>query len=544
MPALSATLRAAEPASGCLEHLKNPASLDVSFRISCLAWVTVLGSALFFCYRLHERDLWSSHEARAAQNACSVLCGQWLLPQLFDGRLELQKPPLYYWLIASWCWLSQRDVDALAVRLPAALAASCIVLTLIVCGYILGRLRASLLAVGALLLMPHFVWLARVGRVDMPLAASLTVALTAMLVRHRLAHPYLRHGCFLLMLLALAAGLLCKGPIAIVLFSAVMISNCVCDRLISRQSWSIHDLALSFRAQAANILASVIVFGPVLLWYIAANAATEGDWVREFLYRHNLARGLGGDSRLDRHQHWSGPAFYLVRLVFDAGPVALLALWLACRDYRRIGEDRAVRFSAIWFLVMLLFFSCMRYKRADYLLPAYPALAMFVGFRLDEFLNSLTTSQRKRWYLGYTSAVAISVVGWCIYITWVLPEINQVRQERDFAQVVRQYCGADQAIYMFGTEAHLLSYHVGPPIRRSFDAEQVRGWLEGRGPLYVIVSRKALRQLEGSGLGWEVVVSDERPALSGWWRWLSGDEEEKLLLVRIYREPGELVGRS
>jgi len=544
MFALSAAFRAAEPASGCLERLNTSTSLAVSFRICCLACAVVLGSTLFFCYRLPERDLWSSHEARAAQDACSVLCGQWLVPQLFDGRLELQKPPLYYWLIASWCWLSQRDVDALAVRLPAALAASCIVLTLVVCGYILGRLRATLLAVGALLLMPHFVWLARVGRVDMPLASSLTVALTAMLVSHRLAHPYLRRSCFLLTLLALAAGLLCKGPIAIVLFSAVMISNWVCDRLISQQSWSLQNLALCFPAQPANILASVIVFGPVLLWYIAANAATEGEWVREFLYRHNLARGLGGDSRLDRHQHWLGPAFYLVRLVFDAGPVWLLALWLACRDYRRIGENRVVRFSAIWFLVVLLFFSGMRYKRADYLLPAYPALALFVGFRLDEFLNSLTTSQRKKWYLSYTSAVAISVVGWCIYITWVLPEINQVRQGRDFAQVVRQYCGADRAIYMFGTEAHLLSYHLGPPIQRSFDAEQVRNWLEEREPLYVIVSRKALRELEESGLGWEVVVSHERAALSGWWRWGSGDEDEKLLLVRIYREPDELVGPS
>src|SRR5258707_10522226 len=58
-------------------------------------------SGFLFFYHLAERDLWSSHEARAAQDAQSVLDDhQWGLPRLFDGRLELQKPPLYYWLVA------------------------------------------------------------------------------------------------------------------------------------------------------------------------------------------------------------------------------------------------------------------------------------------------------------------------------------------------------------------------------------------------------------------------------------------------------------
>ena len=55
---------------------------------------------LFFC-GLGDRDLLSSHEARAAQNGQMILDeGCWGLPRLFDGHLELQKPPLYYWLVA------------------------------------------------------------------------------------------------------------------------------------------------------------------------------------------------------------------------------------------------------------------------------------------------------------------------------------------------------------------------------------------------------------------------------------------------------------
>src|SRR5262245_60995661 len=81
-------------------------------------------SSLLFFYRLADRDLWSSHEARAGMDAQVLLDdGAWGLPHLFDGRPEMQKPPLYYWLVAALAWLRGGRVDAWAVRLPSALAA-------------------------------------------------------------------------------------------------------------------------------------------------------------------------------------------------------------------------------------------------------------------------------------------------------------------------------------------------------------------------------------------------------------------------------------
>ena len=61
----------------------------------------------WLCGHLGDRGLHSSHEARAAQNGQSVLLNDdWLLPQLFDRQVELQKPPLYYWLVAWFGWLN------------------------------------------------------------------------------------------------------------------------------------------------------------------------------------------------------------------------------------------------------------------------------------------------------------------------------------------------------------------------------------------------------------------------------------------------------
>src|SRR5881227_596491 len=88
---------------------------------------------ILFFLRLGDRDLASSHEARAAQNAQRILdTGEWALPRLFDGRVEMQKPPLYYWIVALLAALNGGTVDAWCVRLPAALAAcGCVFLLLL-----------------------------------------------------------------------------------------------------------------------------------------------------------------------------------------------------------------------------------------------------------------------------------------------------------------------------------------------------------------------------------------------------------------------------
>src|SRR4051812_48843156 len=91
----------------------------VPFHVAAL---TLFAGWLFFD-RLGDRDLWSSHEARAAQDAARFVAdGNWGLLRLFDDQPEYQKPPLYYWLVAAVAWCRGEAVDAWAVRLPAAAA--------------------------------------------------------------------------------------------------------------------------------------------------------------------------------------------------------------------------------------------------------------------------------------------------------------------------------------------------------------------------------------------------------------------------------------
>src|SRR5262245_45712231 len=170
---------------------------------------------LLFFHRLADRDLWSSHEARSAMDAQSLLDGR-ALPRLFDGRPELQKPPLYYALVAAIAYLRGSAVDALAVRLPAAVGALGCVLALMLLGRLAGRPRDGLLAGLLLATAIHFTWLARIGRIDMPLACTTTLAVASFYLALR-PEATSRLAPLLVAYLALAAALLLKGPVGLVL---------------------------------------------------------------------------------------------------------------------------------------------------------------------------------------------------------------------------------------------------------------------------------------------------------------------------------------
>src|SRR5579871_395504 len=182
-------------------------------------------SGFLFFYRLADRDLWSSHEGRAAQDAQSMLtAGSWGLPRLFDGHPELQKPPLYYWLVAGLARLKGASVDAWAVRLPAALSALGGVLLVYELGRRRGRQVAGLSAALILATAVHYVTLARTGRIDMPLTLTVSVALTGFYLGYRRWREQEGRGawrCLLPGYLAVAAGVLLKGPIGLVLPVAV-----------------------------------------------------------------------------------------------------------------------------------------------------------------------------------------------------------------------------------------------------------------------------------------------------------------------------------
>src|SRR5262249_32429419 len=131
--------------------------------------------------------------------------------------------------------------------------------------------------------------------------------------------------------------------------------------------------------------------------------------------------------------------------------------------------DPEARFGLVWFLTMAAVLSCARYKRADYLVPAYPGAALFLGCTMLRWYREAVT--RNRAFLPRTAATGLAVVlvamsvGWWARVPFFLPSLEPVREHRTFAALVRQHAPRPETVVLFRTEAHALAFHLGRPVR-------------------------------------------------------------------------------
>ncbi len=437
-------------------------------------FLVVFASAFLLLYRCGERDLWSSHEARAAQNAQSMLhYGDWRLPRLTDERPDYQKPPLYYWLVAGLGWLRGR-VDAWSVRLPAVLAAAgCLILLASVLAR-RQRPEAALLVSLLLLTAHHFTNSARTGRIDMPLAWS--VAVTVLCWRGDVSGWRGVGGT-----LSAAAGLLLKGPIGLILPLAVVGTWWIVQHRLDDRRPSLSRIGVS--AGSAILLAAP--------WYIMAHRLSDGEFTRVFFWYHNIQRATGGADELAVHPWW----YYGVRLMVDAWPPAALfplALVWFCRK-SRWREDEDARFGLVWCLSVVAVLSLARFKRADYLLPAYPGLALFLGCVIDRLRQTGPTFQRVV-SAGLIGTPLVAVLAWLAYLHAIVRPEEPRRESKSFAAEIRQVAPAPNPILLFRVESHPLAFHLGRPINTLLEWENLDIWASQDAPVYVVMTPETAAQ--------------------------------------------------
>lgn len=462
-------------------------SIGKSGRSSSFVLIALLGLFLGLVWlqlfdRAEVRDLWSSHEARAGLNGRHILQeGLWFLPGRADDLPDLQKPPGYYWAVAAFGKVFQ-GVDPWAIRLPSLLSGVLCAAFLVLIGREIGDPLAGFFGALVLLTASHFVWASRIGRIDMPLAA-IVVVFTFFQIRQ---WKFGLTSDLFCSAIIVGTGILFKGPISLALCI-------VCSFAIV--SWSFlfkKQINRFYIGQCILVFLAGIFLS--LPWFLSAHGATSGDFSRLFFVEHNWDRGMG-TGRLRSHPLW----FYIPQFLLDFMPwpivLTIMFFWIYYRNNKLFFAffSDQIGFCAIWFALMFGMFTACGYKRADYLLPAYPAAALAVGL----WFRSLLQIPVGKLGLGsgiyfLVAGVLFGVLGIQVWIGVWLPRWESSRSSSEWAATIQKIIPPDEPVIFFAEEAHAVAFWLARKHKVSGDAKDIGAALDGNSRVWVITNPEVL----------------------------------------------------
>lgn len=322
-------------------------------------FVVLAAAALLFFSRL-DLPLLEPQEARYAEIPRQMLDrGDWLTPML-HGQSYFDKPPLLYWLVMSA--YSVFGVHDWAARLVPGLAGFLTVLVAYLWGRRVAGERAGLLGALVLCLSGRYLYLGRMLTFDTLLCLFVTASLAS-------AHAYLLCGSrrwWVLSAGLCGLGILTKGPVALVLAAVPILALAVLNRRLVRPGtidWLLY------------VLTAGVVAAP---WFVFM-AMADPEFVEYFFWQHHVVRFV---TPFDHEKpFW----FHLPGVLLGMLPWTLLLPGLIRRQLRRGGANPGFfLLAAGW---GLLFFSLSGCKRAVYVLPVLPPLALALGCHLDRLLR-------------------------------------------------------------------------------------------------------------------------------------------------------------
>lgn len=306
--------------------------------------------------------------------------GAVLLPHA-PHELPLNKPPLQYWLIE--LSFSLFGVNFGASRIPSALSALAVLLSLYLFSLRFGGIKVGLLASTILATSYIFVSFSRLSMNDMLLTLCVTAALLSWItVLADKSKP--RPIMVVLGYVAVALGFLTKGPIAL-----VMILLPVALDVMIQRDWS-------QAKRLKPLLGSVVIVLVGAPYFVLVYLYHGLEPLTNFFVNENLRRYTGTSYGISKSKAFLyEPRAYFANFA-PWSPLMLTLGWLPVR-WRTLPEaDRHIaRLLLLWIAVPILFFTFSRFKLDYYFIPAMPPAALLIAFQI---VHAPAISRRMRMY--------------------------------------------------------------------------------------------------------------------------------------------------
>ena len=419
-----------------------------------LLLVLIVAGFVFF-FNLGEGQLWDRDEPRNAGCAAEMLArGDWVTP-IFNSEMRHQKPALTYWLIMSAYTLFGQSEFA-ARFWSALLATGTVGLTWGIGRHLFGTRVATLSAI-CLCSTLMFVVAARAATPDSVLiffsvAGIATWVWTtfkpaSLSQTHFGIEPRVDGRWFPRSWLAaaaiyglFAAGVLAKGPVAIVMPSAIIGMFMLIQRLpglpenqfkskgflyelFYRAARPFHPWHFLKTCGAMQLLIAVAMVALIAApWYVWVGIRTEGDWVRMFFLNEHWGRATTAFE-----SHRGGIWYYPLALMLGFFPwsvfFAPVFVFMDRQFKKHPRHTQALTFLICWVAVQIGIFSIAKTKLPSYITPCYPAVALLIGVFFDRLLAKET--QSKAWLNA--SAVSLGLAGVFIVggLAWVGQDMLQ-----------------------------------------------------------------------------------------------------------------------
>jgi 4-amino-4-deoxy-L-arabinose transferase-like glycosyltransferase len=354
-------------------------------------WIQILVLAavclLLFVVGVGRWDLWNPDEPRYAQVAKEMASrGDWVLMHV-NGETYVDKPPLFFWLIALSSFLWQ-GFTSFSARFPSGLLSVFTVLITFFLGKKLYGSRTGFLSALVLATSMEFAYLSVRANIDATLTFFTTASLFLFLQWYlqgegegaggKTKRTLSIYGFYV----GMALATLTKGPVGFILPLVVALIY-----LLFQRDWKA-------MRRMRLVTGMILCFGMILLWYFPAALKGGQNFINETLLHHTLERFAKGSSHMRPIYYFflNFPIDFLPWFLFLPGAIAYGF------SKKNDGASRQFAFLFIWFVSIFLFFTFSKGKRELYLLPLYPAASLIVGRFWEDYLSrDCRESARETW---------------------------------------------------------------------------------------------------------------------------------------------------
>jgi 4-amino-4-deoxy-L-arabinose transferase-like glycosyltransferase len=355
-------------------------------------YILILVCLTLFFYKIGSYKLIDVDEPRYAEAAREMLVSHnWITPY-FNYVIRLDKPVFFYWLIAIAYKIF--GVNEFAARFPSALLASSSVMFLYyfaskTISKNVGFLSALILASSI-----QFIALARLSITDMSLSFFIVATIMSGYLGSVGDDKKRKYWWWLAYFLS-ALAVLTKGPVGFVLPAAIMGLYFL---LVGQLK---ENLKLKY------ILPGILIFlATIVPWYYLVIKIHGKYFIEYFLLKNNLQRFSGANFT----EHSQPFYFYIYVILIGFIPWSLSFVPAITKYMKELSGNfktgiknaflsdkialfknadartKILLYAAVWFFTVLVFFSISSAKLITYVLPLFPAMAIFAGIFWDEYI--------------------------------------------------------------------------------------------------------------------------------------------------------------